>query len=128
MNSYIKKFVKKNNKKFYFRGTLGSKKYFSLLYFVNLIIGNSSSGISEAPYFKIPTINLGNRQKGRAMQKSVINSKISSKAISASLKKAFKMKPKKNVFIKRKNTAKKIINRLLSFNFKKYNLKLFYDI
>lgn len=128
MNSYIKKFVKKNNKNFYFRGTLGSKKYFSLLYFVNLIIGNSSSGISEAPYFKIPTINLGTRQKGRAMQKSVINSKISSKAISASLKKAFKMKPKKNVFIKRKNTAKKIINRLLSFNFKKYNLKLFYDI
>ena len=61
------------------------------------------------------------------MQKSVINSKFLQRQFQL-LKKAFKMKPKKNVFIKRKNTAKKIINRLLSFNFKKYNLKLFYDI
>ena len=92
------------------------------------MIGNSSSGISEAPFFKVPTINLGNRQRGRTMPKSVINSDISSKAISTSLSKVFKMKFKKNVLKIKKNIAKKIVNQLISFNFKKYNLKLFYDI
>ena len=129
MNSFIKKFVKKQmNGNFYFKKTLGSKNYFSLLKVVNLMIGNSSSGISEAPFFKVPTINLGNRQRGRTMPKSVINSDISSKAISTSLSKVFKMKFKKNVLKIKKNIAKKIVNQLISFNFKKYNLKLFYDI
>ena len=42
----------------------------------DIIIGNSSSGIYEVPSFKKATINLGNRQKGRLMASSVINSKI----------------------------------------------------
>ena len=44
---------------------LGNTKYYSLLKFSNLIIGNSSSGILEAPSFKIYTINIGSRQIGR---------------------------------------------------------------
>ena len=96
MNLFIKKFVaRSSNKNFHFKKSLGSDRYFSLLKVVNFVIGNSSSGISEAPYFKIPTINLGYRQKGRITPKSVINSKISSKAISSSIKRALNMKIKK---------------------------------
>ena len=52
--------------------------YFSALKFSNLLIGNSSSGIIEAPSFKIPILNLGNRQKNRFAIKSVINAKFNS--------------------------------------------------
>lgn len=128
MNLFIKKFVaRSSNKNFHFKKSLGSDRYFSLLKVVNFVIGNSSSGISEAPYFKIPTINLGYRQKGRITPKSVINSKISSKAISSSIKRALNMKIKKNFFRIKKNTAKQIINQINTFNFKKYNSKIFYD-
>tara|TARA_S200000501_G_C20493281_1_gene599196 strand:- start:9 stop:671 length:663 start_codon:yes stop_codon:yes gene_type:complete len=49
--------------------------YLTLLKNSNFIIGNSSSGIIEAPYYGVPTINIGNRQKNRANLKSIINCK-----------------------------------------------------
>ena len=53
--------------------SLGSKRYLSLLKYSNGILGNSSSGIVEAPSFGIPTINIGNRQKGRLQAESILN-------------------------------------------------------
>lgn len=53
--------------------SLGMKRYLSALKYCEFMIGNSSSGIIEAPSFKIPTINIGNRQKGRVQAASVIN-------------------------------------------------------
>ena len=47
--------------------------YLNLLYYCNLFIGNSSSGIYEVPFFKKITLNIGNRQKGRESGNSVIN-------------------------------------------------------
>ena len=47
--------------------------FISLLKNCDLIIGNSSCGIIEAPSFKVPAINIGNRQKGRLQGKNVIN-------------------------------------------------------
>ena len=51
------------------------------------MIGNSSSGIIEAPSFKIATINIGNRQKGRIFASSIINCKPKEKEISYAIKK-----------------------------------------
>ena len=53
--------------------SMGHIKYLSTLQFVDGVIGNSSSGLSEAPTFKIGTINIGDRQKGRLKAKSVID-------------------------------------------------------
>lgn len=53
--------------------SLGQLRYLSALQFVNMVIGNSSSGLTEVPSFKIPTINIGDRQKGRIKAKSVID-------------------------------------------------------
>lgn len=53
--------------------SLGLKRYLSLLSYAEFVIGNSSSGIVEVPSFKIPTINIGDRQKGRTQARSVIN-------------------------------------------------------
>lgn len=55
--------------------SLGLKRYLSSLKYASMVIGNSSSGILEAPSFGIPTINIGDRQKGRPQATSVINCK-----------------------------------------------------
>ena len=53
--------------------SLGIKRYLSLLKYSHGILGNSSSGIVEAPSLGVPTINVGNRQRGRLQADSVIN-------------------------------------------------------
>ena len=47
--------------------SLGQKKYYSFLKYADAVVGNSSSGIYETPSFNIPTINIGERQKGRTL-------------------------------------------------------------
>jgi UDP-hydrolysing UDP-N-acetyl-D-glucosamine 2-epimerase len=56
-----------------FHASLGSRRYFSALTHCDLVIGNSSSGIMEAPTFRIPTLNIGDRQHGRPRAASVID-------------------------------------------------------
>ena len=52
---------------------LGTQGYFSLMNEAMAMVGNSSSGIIEAASFKLPVVNIGNRQKGRLHEKNVIN-------------------------------------------------------
>ena len=72
INNYIIKFCKKKKDAKYFK-SLGFKYYSSLMKISDLVIGNSSSGIIEAPKFKLPVINIGNRQKGRVMMKNIFS-------------------------------------------------------
>lgn len=53
--------------------SLGITRYLSAMKYCNMVIGNSSSGILEAPTFHIPTINIGDRQKGRIRAQSIID-------------------------------------------------------
>jgi UDP-N-acetylglucosamine 2-epimerase (non-hydrolysing)/GDP/UDP-N,N'-diacetylbacillosamine 2-epimerase (hydrolysing) len=53
--------------------SLGQRRYVSALHHVDVVVGNSSSGIIEAPAIPVPTVNLGDRQKGRPRAKSVID-------------------------------------------------------
>lgn len=53
--------------------SLGLKRYLSTLQFIGAVVGNSSSGIIEVPSFGIPTLNIGDRQKGRIAAASVVN-------------------------------------------------------
>lgn len=53
--------------------SLGVKRYLSLMKYADFVIGNSSSGIVEAPALKVPTINIGDRQRGRLQLESIIN-------------------------------------------------------
>lgn len=68
--------------------SLGAVRYLSLMKFAEFVIGNSSSGIIEAPAFRIPTINIGDRQRGRLQSKSIINCSTDSESIIAAIKKA----------------------------------------
>lgn len=53
--------------------SLGQLRYLSALKYVDAVVGNSSSGIVEAPSFKIATINIGNRQTGRVRASSILD-------------------------------------------------------
>lgn len=68
----IQNFVKTHENSI-FRETLGTRLYLNALRHVNAMIGNSSSGLYEAPSFNTWTINIGNRQKGRIRAKTVID-------------------------------------------------------
>jgi len=68
--------------------SLGTKKYFSLLSCSEFVIGNSSSGIIEAPYFKVPTVNIGDRQRGRVRHDSIIDTEYSVESIAKGIQKA----------------------------------------
>lgn len=91
INQLIDEFVKKHvNCNVYY--SLGMKRYLSAVKYANFVMGNSSSGIIEVPTFKIPTINIGDRQKGRVKAESVFNCKSSFEIIDRLIKSL----PKKN--------------------------------
>ena len=69
----------KKNKYFKLLPSMRFEYYLTLLKNSKFIIGNSSSGIIEAPYYGTPTINIGTRQKNRALIKSIVNLKYNDK-------------------------------------------------
>lgn len=68
--------------------SLGARRYLSLMRYAKFVIGNSSSGIIETPAFHIPTVNIGNRQKGRLQAKSIVNCGTTSGEIIAAIQRA----------------------------------------
>ncbi len=88
IHSSLKDFAKKNsNVKLY--KSLGQHNYLSCLKYVDIVIGNSSSGLIEVPSFKKPTINIGDRQRGRLKANSVIDCQPTKRSISKAIKYAF---------------------------------------
>ena len=71
INKILEDYCEKHEN-FYLFCSLGMLRYLSAIKHAKFVIGNSSSGLIEAPSFKIPTINIGDRQKGRLMASSVI--------------------------------------------------------
>ena len=92
INKKIKKFVNKNSNKHIFIDNLGQVKYLSTLKYVDLMIGNSSSGLLEAPSFKLPVVNIGDRQKGRIKADNVIDCNYDKTNIKKAIKKALSIK------------------------------------
>ena len=128
----IHKFVKENNYKRF--ESLQNFEYFSLLKYSEGLIGNSSSGIIEVPSLKVATINIGNRQLGRAKGETIIdcNSSVSEieKAILKSQSNEYRnlLKNSKNPYFQ-KNSLEKYYQEIKKFLEKnnKY-LKDFYDL
>ena len=73
LNSFWKKITYTNPDKFTLFSSLGQQRYLSLMKEVKYMIGNSSSGIVEAPFIGIPVINIGSRQKGRHLCKNILS-------------------------------------------------------
>ena len=113
--------------------SLGLKRYLSTLQYVKAAVGNSSSGIIEVPSFGIPTLNIGDRQKGRLASKSVVNSGTSKEEVIVGLKYCLSEEMQKaaknyeNPYAK-PNTAQLIFQELKIVELKGLNLKTFYDL
>ncbi len=107
----INNFIKRNKNSLFLK-SLGKELYFSTLKYINGVIGNSSSGIIEVPSFNIPTINIGDRQKGRLQSKTIFNSDQNSdniyKLINKIVKNDLKFNGNNNIYFK-KFTEEKII-------------------
>ena len=69
----IEEFVQQNSERAKAFKSLGQLRYLSYLKHVDAVVGNSSSGLAEAPSFQIGTINIGDRQRGRLKAASVID-------------------------------------------------------
>jgi UDP-hydrolysing UDP-N-acetyl-D-glucosamine 2-epimerase len=69
--------------------SLGQQFYLSVISQIDVVVGNSSSGLYEVPSFKKPTVNIGNRQKGRLQGQSIINCEPIAKEITKAINKAF---------------------------------------
>jgi GDP/UDP-N,N'-diacetylbacillosamine 2-epimerase (hydrolysing) len=122
INQMIDKYIDKYPKKSVGFISLGQLRYLSALQYVDAVVGNSSSGILEAPSFKIGTLNLGDRQEGRIKAESVIDCQIDKKDILKSFKKIYS----KNFQKKLQNVSNPYMNGLPSKKIIKVlkNLKL----
>jgi UDP-hydrolysing UDP-N-acetyl-D-glucosamine 2-epimerase len=137
LNSHViinltKNFCKKNKNAKYIK-SLGRKIYFSCLKHFDILLGNSSSGIIEAPYFNIPVINIGRRQHGRDCSLNIINTNYTFEVISSqinyALSKKFENKMKKNKAIYyQKDTVEKIYKKISNLKINKNLSKKFRDI
>lgn len=129
----VENYVEKHSNRAKAYTSLGLKRYLSTLQFVKAAVGNSSSGIIEVPSFGIPTLNIGDRQKGRLASKSVVNCGTSKDKVIAGLKLCLSEEMQKaaktyeNPYAK-PDTANLIYQELKNVMLAGLNLKTFYDL
>ncbi|OCL85240.1 UDP-N-acetylglucosamine 2-epimerase [Aliarcobacter thereius] len=133
INQMIDEYITKNFQKSVQFTSLGQLRYLSALQYVDAVVGNSSSGLAEAPSFKIGTINIGDRQKGRIKASSVIDCEANKDSILKSFEKLYSKEFQETL----KTTinpygdgcaSKKIVEILKSVDLKNILKKSFYDI
>ena len=133
INSMIDEYAGRNRHRSVAFTSLGQLRYLSALQHIDAVLGNSSSGLIEAPSFKISTINIGDRQKGRVRAASVIDCSPEAEDIQRALKKALSpdfrsgLKTVENPYYQY-GTAKKIREVMECFNLDDILKKSFYDI
>ena len=72
LNKMVDEYCEKNSHRAKAFFSLGLKRYLSAMKYTSLVLGNSSSGVVETPAFGTPTVNIGDRQKGRFIAENVI--------------------------------------------------------
>ena len=128
----IKGFVNNNDNAYVFE-SLGQLNYLSCLAIVDGVVGNSSSGILEAPTLKVGTVNIGSRQLGRSQSTSVINALANKESIEKAINKVFSAEFKSTLStcispFGEGGASKKVLKILSDFNLEKKPEKSFYDL
>jgi len=133
INNLLKQFVETDSRAYLFQ-SLGRLRYLSLMKISSAVIGNSSSGIVEAPSLKIPTINIGNRQNGRIKADSIIDCNYEEQKFSEALAKLnnteFRetLKNVNNPYFKNGNSSGSILKHIKGTDLKILLPKSFYDL
>lgn len=125
-------FVERNDNSFAFE-SMGHHLYLSCMRFVDGVVGNSSSGILEAPSLKVGTVNIGSRQLGREQASSIINSSVRENEIREAIDMLysehfrFALKSCKSPYGEG-GASNRIADILVKFNLKLVHNKYFYDL
>lgn len=134
INGAIDRYVSRNRDRAAAVTSLGRVRYLTALKYCEMVIGNSSSGIIEAPSFNIPTVNIGDRQSGRVYAKSVINCGNETEEIIGAIDQAKKLKAGnklndiKNPY-EGENTSERIVSEIKNYVLQGLEAKkIFYDI
>jgi GDP/UDP-N,N'-diacetylbacillosamine 2-epimerase (hydrolysing) len=132
INEMIIDYCKQNPKNTIQYKSLGQLRYLSSLQYVDVVLGNSSSGVIEVPYFNIPTVNIGDRQKGRLTPSSVIHCEPNytdiKNALKIALSENFRKSIKKQPQIYGNGSATNAIISILKNNGDANLKKQFYDL
>lgn len=133
LNDSVISYVKKNRHRAKLFASLGQLLYLSTMKSVDVVIGNSSSGIIEAPFLKIPTVNIGDRQKGRLKADSIIDCKERTEDIEKAINRAMSSDFRKTVLPVESlygdgNASYKIKEKIKTVNLHGIIQKIFYDM
>ena len=132
INSMIDDYVAINDNSIAFT-SMGALNYLSALQFVDVVVGNSSSGLLEAPSFNIATIDIGDRQKGRIKADSVISCSPKQESISSAFDKSYS-EDFQNIVANTKNpygnggASKIVVDIIKDFDLNGILKKIFYDL
>jgi len=129
INQMCDEYVAKNSYKSVVFTSLGQLRYLSALQYMDAVVGNSSSGLIEVPSFKITTINIGDRQRGRIKAKNVKDC-IPKKCEILALLKGINNKEFKNIENPYGDgcASQKIINEIKKIDLNNILRKSFYDL
>ncbi|EKP0313039.1 UDP-N-acetylglucosamine 2-epimerase (hydrolyzing) [Aeromonas veronii] len=133
INKMIDEYVEKHSEKAIAFTSLGQLRYLSALQYVDAVVGNSSSGIVEAPSFKVATINIGDRQRGRVKAQSTLDIGVDAAELVSALQTIntsefqARLAKVKNPY-GQGNSSRKIVDILKKVDVKMLKTKRFYDI
>lgn len=133
INQMIDDYAGQNYHKSVVFASLGQLRYLSALQYVDAVVGNSSSGLAEVPSFKIATINIGDRQKGRIKASSVIDCEPKKEEISKALEEIGSKEFQEKLKVVQNPygdgcSSKEIIKVLRNVNLANILKKSFYDL
>lgn len=133
INSKLEAYAALNSDRCLAVASLGLVRYLSAMKMAAAVVGNSSSGILEAPSFKVPTVNIGDRQKGRVRAQSVVDCKPDRKSIKTALDSVLDSKFREtladmNSPFERPDTAATIVEVIASAKLEGLLKKPFYNI
>ncbi len=133
INEMIDQYTFENPEKTVSFTSMGEILYLSTMKYSTAVVGNSSSGIIEAPSYCIPTVNIGDRQRGRIQAKSILNCMPTKGDIIQTLRKAFVLSDNKKIDkivnpYEQKNTTLSIMKTIKEINLNKILKKEFYDL
>lgn len=125
----LKVFEAQSNGNVLLMQSMGQLRYLSAMKHARVVVGNSSSGIIEAPTFHVPTVNIGNRQKGRIGADSIIHCDETTQSIVDAIKQAIDLEVScyANPYGDG-NASKKIVKHIREQNIGELIQKEFYDI
>ena len=135
LNKMVDEYCQKNSHRAKAFFSLGLKRYLSAMKYTSLVLGNSSSGVVETPAFGTPTVNIGDRQKGRFIAENVIQTTGETDSILAGIRRALSDEHKEicknvtNPYYAGCIASEEIVKTVTEYVYAPHNtIKTFYDL